>query len=274
MSARIAAFIRKNVMGLIAIFIALGGTAYANNEWTGANIVDGSLTTFDYKNDDIRSVDLLDGTVKGADLATDAIPSDEGCAFPGICFGSTKIADRAVGASEISPGAVGTSEAAPNSLTGFDVKNNSLTGSDIDESTLSLSAPPGPDSFTVAKNDTGEICNGFCTEGSLKNIPPGTYLLLGKIDSTQTDFGEGTQVVCELVAGSAPSTQDVDQASYGDGNDGHFLGTTLPMQVIHTFDSTDNASIQCRDFDDGSVFGHSLKLTAIQLGSVNGARTG
>ena len=50
MSTRIAAFIRQNVIGLIAIFIALGGTAYANNEWTGANIVDNSLTSADYKN--------------------------------------------------------------------------------------------------------------------------------------------------------------------------------------------------------------------------------
>ena len=37
MSARIAAFIRRNVVGLIAIFIAVGGTAYASNEWMWPN---------------------------------------------------------------------------------------------------------------------------------------------------------------------------------------------------------------------------------------------
>jgi hypothetical protein len=259
MSTRIAAFVRSNVTGLIAIFIALGGTAYANNEWTGANIVDGSLTTFDYKNNDIRSADVHDATLKGADLAPNAIQSDDECSFPTICFSSTNIGDRAVGASEISPGAVGTSEAAP----------NSLTGSDIDESTLDLNVPAGPASFTVSVNDTGQICNGYCTEGSLKNIPPGTYLLLGKITANQTDSGaDSTLVTCELVAGSVKATQDVDVAEYGD-LDGAFLGTTLAMQVIHTFDSTDNASIQCQDYDDGSSFGYDLKLTAIELGSVN-----
>jgi hypothetical protein len=264
MSARIAAFIRQNVTGLIAIFIALGGTAYANNEWTGANIVDGSLTTADYKNDNIKSIDVLDGTLKTPDLAADAIPSDDECASFFFCFSSTKIADRAVGASEISPGAVGTSEAAP----------NSLTGSDINESTLNAFSLAGPVSYTFADNDTGQICNGYCTEGSLKSIPPGTYLLMGKIQATQEDLSaDSTLVDCEMVAGSDPATHDVDFAGYGDLN-GDFLGATLPMQVVHTFDTTDNASIQCRDYDDGSSFGSDLKITAIKLGAVNGRATG
>jgi hypothetical protein len=264
MSAKVAVFIRQNVTGLIAIFIALGGTAYANNEWTGANIVDGSLTSVDYKNDNIRSVDVLDATLRAPDLAPNAIPSDDQCGFRTlVCYSSTKIADRAVGASEISPGAVGTSEAAP----------NSLTGSDINESTLNPFGLPGPVSLTFADNNTGQICNGYCTEGSLKFIPPGTYLLFGKIDPYQTDDSSGvTWVDCQLVAGSDPATHNVDSAGftlYGDTP-----GTTLPMQVVHTFESTDNASIQCRDFDKGSAFGESLRITAIELGAVNGTAMG
>ncbi len=46
------------------------------------------------------------------------------------------------------------------------------------------------------------------------------------------------------------------------------------MQVIHTFESTDNASIQCRDFDKGSSFGESLRITAVKLGAVNGTARG
>ena len=262
MSATIAAFIRKNVTGLIAIFIALGGTAYANNEWTGANIVDGSLTSLDYKDDNIRSLDVRDATLRAGDLAPDAIPSDDECGAFFVCFSSTKIADRAVGASEISPGAVGTSEAAP----------NSLTGSDINESTLGPFGLPGPVSLTFADDDTGQICNGYCTEGSLKFIPPGTYLLIGKIDTYQTDHSANVSWVdCQLVAGSDSATHDVDSAGYTLDADS---GTTLPMQVIHTFESTDNASIQCRDFDKGSSFGESLRITAVKLGAVNGTARG
>ena len=133
-----AAFIRNNVMGLIAIFIAIGGIAYANNEWTGANIVDGSLTTFDYR----RRTDVARRDPEGARPRPQRLPSNE-CAKFIVCYSSTKIADNAVGASEISA-AVGTSEAAPNSLTGSDVRDDSLTSSDIDESTLSPVAAPGP----------------------------------------------------------------------------------------------------------------------------------
>jgi hypothetical protein len=273
MSARIAAFIRQNVTGLIAIFIALGGVAYADNEWTGANIVNGSLTTADYKDNDTRSADVRDATLKAPDLAPDVIPSDDECGAFFVCFSSTKIADRAVGASEISPGAVGTSEAAPNSLTGSDVNDNSLTGSDINEPTLSPSALPGPAAFALSKADTGEICNGFCTEGSLKNIPPGTYLLIGKIVPYQTDDStDASYVECQLVAGSDPATHDVDSAGFT--LHGRHPRTTLPMQVVHTFESTDNASIQCQDLDIGSSFGQSLKITAIKLGSLNGTPVG
>jgi hypothetical protein len=270
MSVRIAAFIRQNVTGLIAIFIALGGTAYANNEWTGANIVDGSLTTFDYKNNDIRSADVHDTTLKAADLAPDAIYDDK--LIP--TQGSTRIAPNAIQESELSDSSVFSPEVANNSLTGADVKDNSLTGSDINESTLNAFSLAGPVSYTFADNDTGQICNGYCTEGSLKFIPPGTYLLMGKIQATQEDLSaDSTLVDCEMVAGSDPATHDLDFAGYGDLN-GDFLGATLPMQVVHTFDTTDNASIQCRDYDDGSSFGSDLKITAIKLGAVNGRATG
>jgi hypothetical protein len=247
MSTRIAAFVRNNVTGLIAIFIALGGVAYANNEWTGDNIVNGSLTSLDYKNNNI----------KGVDLAPNAIPSDEGCSFPTICFGSTRIADRAVGASEISPGAVGTSEAAP----------NSFTGSDINEATLDPSALPGPAAYEYFDDDTGQLCNGYCTEGTLRSIPAGTYLILGKIDPWAQTYSDSDiyWVECRLVAGSDSASADFD----GSQVEGFVDQSTLNMQVIHTFDSPDNISINCRDHDQGSLYARYLKIAAIRLGSVN-----
>ena len=184
MSARIAGFIRHNVVGLIAIFIALGGTAYASNEWTGDNIVDGSLTSADYKNNDVASIDVANGSLKANDLNDNAIPSDDNCSFPTICFSSTKIADRAVGESEISPGAVGTSEVAP----------NSLTGSDIDESKLDPTALPGPPGFYAFDDDTGEICNVGCTELTLRGIPAGSYLIVAKIRVIQAFDADQTRL--------------------------------------------------------------------------------
>jgi hypothetical protein len=275
MSRRIAAFVRKNVVGLIALFVALGGTAYASNEWTGDNIVNGSLTSDDYKNNNI----------KGIDLAPNAIPSDENCSFPGICFGSTKLADRTVGASEISPGAVGTSEAAPNSLTGSDINEATLDEAVVQRRVTGGCAPGdsvravnadgsvacngGPAAFTTFVNDTGQICDVNCTEATLHDIPAGTYVILAKIRVDQTDHDVGATIVhCDLAAGSDPQTADTDFSTFAIQDD-DTPSTTLPMQVVHTFASTDNASINCSDTGNGDVDGRFARITAIRLGALN-----
>jgi hypothetical protein len=275
MFSRIAGFARKNVVGLIALFVALGGTAYANNEWTGANIVDGSLTSADYKNNNI----------KGIDLAANAIPSDENCGSFFICFGSTKLADRSVGASEISPGAVGTSEVAPNSLTGSDVNEGALDSSVVQRRVGgdcqagdsvravngdgSVACSSGPAAFSTFVNDTGQICDVGCTEATLHDIPAGTYLIIAKIRIDQFDHDVSfTTAQCELVAGSDPSTDDVDFADFAVGDADNPVAT-LPMQVVHTFASTDNASINCHDAGSGDVSGRFARITAVRLGALN-----
>src|SRR5215211_2647898 len=55
---------RRNIVAYLALFVALGGTsAYAANEWTGANIIDESLTTADIKNVSLGNGDFLTGSV-------------------------------------------------------------------------------------------------------------------------------------------------------------------------------------------------------------------
>jgi hypothetical protein len=274
MSRRIAAYVRRNLTALIALFVALGGTAYASNEWTGDNIVNGSLTTNDYKNNDIKGVDVENGTLGGNDLAAGAITSDENCVFPGICFDSTRIADRAVGASEISPGAVDSSELALGSVTPAKlapdavgspaVAPDSLTGADVDESTLDPATLPGPPGFYAFKNDTGQICNDFCTEATLRGISPGAYLIVAKIELLQDDFdADATGVQCKLDAEG-----DFDFADFADFDDDQSI-ITLPMEVVHTYTAPGAVSINCRDADLGDVDGAWAKITAIRLGSVN-----
>src|SRR4051794_18803760 len=55
--------IAENVVGYLALFVATSGTAYAANEFTGDNIVDGTLT----------SADLGSGAVTSTKVATDAV---------------------------------------------------------------------------------------------------------------------------------------------------------------------------------------------------------
>lgn len=92
-----------NVTSLLALFIALGGTsAYAINEWTGANIVDESITSADIKNLDVGTNELGIGSVWGSRIRDNAILSNH-------------VVD--------------------NVLTGNDIKDHSLKDDDIAEGT-------------------------------------------------------------------------------------------------------------------------------------------
>jgi len=79
-----------NVIATLAFVMVLGGgTAWAVDEWTGANIQNGTLTSADYKNNDIRSGDVRNdnspgGGLTGADLASDSV-------------GPSELAEQAVG---------------------------------------------------------------------------------------------------------------------------------------------------------------------------------
>ena len=98
MSKRIAAHLRRNVYGLLALFFALSGTAIAldgQNTVFSDDITNGEVKSADIQNETVASADVLNGTVLSADVHNET-------------------------------------------LGGVDVKDGSLTGADINESSLGL----------------------------------------------------------------------------------------------------------------------------------------
>ncbi len=92
-------FTYANVVSSLALFLALGGgVAWAANEFTGANIRDGTLTGAD-----VKGSRAVEGTLSGVDLKD---------------------------------GSVSARDIAANSITGGRVANNSLSGADIYEPSL------------------------------------------------------------------------------------------------------------------------------------------
>ena len=71
-----------NVMATIAVFLALGGSAYAALRITGANVVNGSLTGLDIKDNSmsgkdvkgIQSADIVDGSLLAQDFKAGQLP--------------------------------------------------------------------------------------------------------------------------------------------------------------------------------------------------------
>jgi len=103
-------WIRGNVLGLAAIFLALSGTAYATHPG-GAN----TISTGDIINGEVRSGDIGDGEVRAAEVAPDSL-------------GSNKIADGSVKNADLSTGASSSNTIADGGIQGVDVRNETLGG--------------------------------------------------------------------------------------------------------------------------------------------------
>ena len=179
MSARIAEHIRSNVVGYVAVFIALSGTAYAvdgplpgQNQVGSEDIINGEVQTLDIddangvRSADVRDDTLLNGGLQAVDLRPDSVGSSE---VAGDAIGSAEVAPESLGAEDLAPDSVGSSEVAvdaigagevatgavgspeivdggvtdddlaANSVTGSKVFPSSLTGADILSNSLSSS---------------------------------------------------------------------------------------------------------------------------------------
>ena len=174
MSVRIAQHIRSNVYGLIAVFIALGGTAFAvdgplpgQDQVGSEDIINGEVKRDDIAGDAVRTGKVLNETLLGEDVATGAISSSEvlnstlthfdlgadsvryaeldPLAFdpaeiaevaPGFVFG---IANDSIQSEEVSANSLNGSDIANDSIQSQEVSANSLNGSDIFEASLTPS---------------------------------------------------------------------------------------------------------------------------------------
>jgi hypothetical protein len=159
---RISHHIRSNVYGLVAIFIALGGTAYA---------IDGPLAG----QNTVGSSDIINGEVFGADIRANQVASSD--------VRDDSLANGGLTAADLQAGSVGTSEV-DGSLTGDDVADGALDTADINESTLfndnSLTGTDvasdsltGTDitSLTGADIVDGQITGSDVNESSLGTVP-------------------------------------------------------------------------------------------------------
>src|SRR5690348_1130914 len=137
MNWRVSEHLRRNVYGLVAIFIALGGSAVA------ANVAKNSVTSKSIKNGQVKRDDLADGAVNGAKVAPDSLTGDQ------VDEASLQLpAHDASGPAggdltgkypnpQLAKNTVSAAEVVDQTLTGADIADtNSLTTAEIDESSL------------------------------------------------------------------------------------------------------------------------------------------
>jgi hypothetical protein len=174
MTARIRKHIRSNVVGYVAVFLALSlGTAQATHPGGANTISSGDIINQEVKNDDlganaVGSGKIADGGVQTPDLADGAVGTNK---LQKNAVTSAKIADGGVGLADLAAKSVDSTKVVNFSLRGFDlasdsintpkVVNDSLFGVDIREDTLT--PLDGHDAFT-GRCDPGPSSSRNCIE--------------------------------------------------------------------------------------------------------------
>jgi hypothetical protein len=139
-----------NVMATIAVFIALGGGAYAlsgKNTVASDDIINGQVKADDIGGNQVKTADIAASQVTGGKVAADTL---FGADIGADAIGASEVAAGAVGASEVADGTLGTAEIDEAGL----FNDGSLDTADINEGTL----------FNDGSLDTADI-----NEGSLFN---------------------------------------------------------------------------------------------------------
>ncbi len=114
----------SNVIALLALFIALGGSVYAaSNKIDGAQVKAKSLPGNRIKPGTVTSTQLKKATIGEAQIKAGAI-------------GGKPIRSGAVGAEQIQAGAITSAQLKAGSITGTQVQNGSLGATQINQTTL------------------------------------------------------------------------------------------------------------------------------------------
>jgi opacity protein-like surface antigen len=120
----------------------------------------------------------------------------------------------------------------------------------------------GPAGYSLATNDTGIICNDWCSEGAL-TVPAGTYAVTAKIVVRQTIDGDSLEGECRL---DIPGQTYVDWTHVWQ-NEYEFMGIGLGLQGLVTLGAEGSIHVACRDYDIGDSYGGWLRIQAIRLGA-------
>jgi len=164
MSSRIRDHIRSNVVGYLAVFIALSGTAFAVdgplpgvNQVGSEDIINGEVHTSDLGSSSVATGKIANGGVTALDLADDVISDDT----LNPLTGSTKVASGAIKEDELGASSVFGAEVAPGSLDGSDIADGSLHGADLADGSIFAA------DLATASVGTAEVANNSLSGGDV-----------------------------------------------------------------------------------------------------------
>ena len=172
-SGRIHSHIRANVIGYVALFIALSGTAWAGAKINAGDISKNAVRSKQIKNAQVKTKDIRDGHVRAADVLDGSLTGAE-IALGAI--GTEQLASRAVTTDRIAAGAISSSRIAPNAVLGSHVIDNAVGSSEIADAAVGNSeiATDAVGTSEVVSRAIGadELAPYMRAENSV-SVPPG-----------------------------------------------------------------------------------------------------
>lgn len=115
-------------VALLALFIALGGSAWAVAKVGTKQIKNNAVTTPKIRNSAVTAPKLKAGAVNGSKIATGAVTGPK---IASGAVGTGALADLSVTAAKIGPGAVGTEALANQSVTAGKIADGAVGGSKV-----------------------------------------------------------------------------------------------------------------------------------------------
>lgn len=254
MSTRIAHHLRSNVYGLIAIFIALGGSAIAANQAaknsvTSKAIKNGQVKGKDLAANAVDSAKVRDDSLTGADIQEATLQGLDGRGAPATPTGAAggDLAGTYPNPA-IAADAVGAGEVSNQSLTGLDVLDESLTTDDIDESTLG---------FTAGGDVTGTMETSLIAANAVGGAEVIDNSLLG------ADIAEGGLTTGGDLSGSVADA-DINTGAVG----GDEVNRSLTLNDVSVVDTAIGNTASGATVAPGACTNVNTALNGLQVGDL------
>jgi hypothetical protein len=242
--------IRSNLIGYLALFVALGGTAWAAGPLAPRNSV--------------NSAAIVNGQVKRADLAASAV-------------NSAKVSQNAIGTSKVLDNSLLAQDLAPNAIDSSRVADNSLTGADINESTLgqvpsALLAGLGRSGVQGGSTCDPENATGFSTCASVSLTLSGTarVILLARVTAEVEIGADSGNGLCRLVSSRATTLDSatIRAVKVVEGSDVNrpVTGATPLLAVTPPLGQGPvSFSVECNQLPLGAIVYRGATIAAVAL---------
>ena len=184
-SARIRSHLRRNLIGLVALFVVLGGTAAAlpgKNTVDSGDIKKQAVKTSDIAKQAVKEKKLADGAVTGAKVADGSLT---GAKIADLGIGTADLAANAVGTPKIATDAVTEAKIAPNAVTTAKVAPNAVTAEQLGDDSV-RAAELGP--TTVVTASTSIQAGPAFADGAVVNCPAGSQVISGGAQVSNLDL--------------------------------------------------------------------------------------